>query len=74
VARPAGRQPSELSREDLVRVVERVRDALYRDKHDGTLDPDKTWDADTVEAVAQALVDAGLRPAAPPGGPEGVDG
>ncbi len=61
------REVTDLSREELIRVVERVRDALYRDEHDGALDPDKNWDADTIEAVAQAMIDAGLRPAARPG-------
>jgi hypothetical protein len=62
------REVSDLSREELVRVVERVRDALHRDEHDGTLDPDKQWDGDTIEAVARAVIDAGLRPAARHGG------
>ena len=67
------REVSDLSRDELARVVERVRDALYRDEQDGTLDPDKPWDGDTIEVIAQVLIDVGLRPEAVPGEPDGTN-
>jgi hypothetical protein len=47
---------------ELTRIVNRVRDILYLDT--GGYSPDKQWDAETIEAVAGVIEDAGLAPRA----------
>jgi hypothetical protein len=56
------KQPSELSREELESVVRRVRDILWHDPATGELDPDRSWDVETIECVSGAIEDAGLKP------------
>jgi hypothetical protein len=50
-------QPSELSHERLVALVERIRDAFWPEG-----DPDHEWSADTLDETATALIEAGVRP------------
>jgi hypothetical protein len=56
------KQPSELTREQLEEVVGRVRDILWRDPVTGDLDPERSWDVETIEWVSGVLEDAGLKP------------
>ena len=56
------KQPSDLTREELERIVLEVRDILGQDPVAGRLDPDRSWDVRAIEWVAGALEDAGLRP------------
>lgn len=48
------------------RCLARVRDALWRVDVDGdgasVFDPEKEWDSEVMDEVADALLDAGLRP------------
>lgn len=46
----------------LLRIVEMVQEALWL-QPDGTWDPDKEWDSDIINEVADALIYEGLRPA-----------
>jgi hypothetical protein len=59
------KQPSELTHEELVGVVEQIQQFLYEEiNEEGRMvwNPDKEWDAETLEYVAAVLVDAGLSP------------
>ncbi len=56
------KQPSELTREELERVVLQVRDILWQDSISGELDPDRSRDTGTMEWVSGVLEDAGLEP------------
>jgi hypothetical protein len=56
------KQPSELTREELERMVGRIRDILWRDTATGELDPDRSWDVATIEDVSGVVEDAGLKP------------
>jgi hypothetical protein len=56
----------ELSREQLADIVERIQGMLYLDS-DGTgkgvWNPEKSWDPETLEGIAQTLAGYGLVPA-----------
>ena len=54
------KDPGELSREELIEIVRAVQNTLWPDG-----DPDHEWDAETIEAVARVLSDAGLMPIRP---------
>jgi hypothetical protein len=56
--------PTNLTRQQLVDVVNHIRDILWLDVRGSRewLNPDKTWDAETLEMVAGVLEDAGLKP------------
>jgi hypothetical protein len=56
------KQPSELTREELERIVGRIRDLLLQDPVTGELDPDRSWDVETLEDVSGVVEDAGLKP------------
>jgi hypothetical protein len=56
------KQPSELTREELERIVGRIRDILWKDPVTGELDPDRSWDVATLEDVSGVVEDAGLKP------------
>jgi hypothetical protein len=56
------KQPSELTREELEQIVGQVRDILWLDSVSGALDPDRSWDSETIEWVSGVLEDAGLKP------------
>jgi hypothetical protein len=56
------KQLSELTRAQLEAVVRRIRDILWRDPVTGGLDPDRSWDVETIESVSGAIADAGLKP------------
>jgi hypothetical protein len=53
---------SELTRAQLEAVVLRIRDILWRDPDTGGLDPDRSWDVETIEWVSGVIADAGLKP------------
>jgi hypothetical protein len=54
----------DLSREQLVRIVDHVQQVLYltANGQEMTWNPDKEWDCETIEYVAEAMIDAGLKP------------
>jgi hypothetical protein len=57
--------PEELSREELVQIVGGVQQVLWLDHVEGQgfcFVPDKEWESDTIEHVAQVLADHDLRP------------
>ncbi len=56
------KQPSELTRERLTDIVGRIRDILWLDPVTGQLDPDLSWDVETLENVSGVVEDAGLKP------------
>jgi hypothetical protein len=56
------KQLSELSREQLEAVVRQVRDILWEDPTTGALDPERSWDSETIEGVSGVLAGAGLKP------------
>ena len=59
------RRPTDLTRKELVHIVEQVQRLLYLDTNaagEAVWDPDKGWDSETLELVAAALADAGLVP------------
>ena len=56
------KQPSELTREQLADIVGRIRDILWQDPVTGELDPDRSWDVETIEGVSGVVEDAGLKP------------
>jgi hypothetical protein len=56
------KQPSELTRERLAEIVGRIRDVLWLDPATGELDPDRSWDVETLEHVSGVVEDAGLKP------------
>ena len=65
------KQPSDLTREQLENIVVQVRDILWLDAISGQLDPERAWDSETIEWVAGAIEDAGLKP--DPISPEPMD-
>jgi hypothetical protein len=54
--------PSELTREQLEGIVGRIQIILWLDHRTGVLDPDLSWESETLEYVAGAMEDAGLKP------------
>jgi hypothetical protein len=54
------RNPSALARDELEAIVADVRDVLYLDG--GVLDPDREWDADACQDVADVLHRYGVAP------------
>ena len=62
------KQLSDLTREQLEDIVGQVRDTLWRDPLSGDLDPDRSWDSETIEWVSGVLEDAGLKPDPDPAG------
>jgi len=58
------RTVEQLTKPELVRIVGRVQQVLWLNQDgDGTFwNPDKEWDAETIEHVADALIDFNLRP------------
>jgi hypothetical protein len=64
------KRPSELTREQLEAIVGQIRDILWQDPITGQLDPERSWDSETIEWVSGVLEDAGLKPdPAPPAAP-----
>jgi hypothetical protein len=57
------KQPSELTFEQLEGIVRQVRDILWQDPVTGELDPERSWDSETIEWVSGVIEDAGLKPA-----------
>lgn len=59
------RNVSDLSREELENIVGNVQAILWLDvdRASDNWDPDKSWDSETIEYVADALIRHGLRPA-----------
>jgi hypothetical protein len=56
---------AELTREQLTDIVERIQGLLYLDLDaagNEVWDPDKPWDPDTLDAIAQTLAEYGLVP------------
>jgi hypothetical protein len=58
------KSPRELSREELVHLVDHVQQVLYLDADArGMLwNPDKEWDSKTIDYIAAVMIDAGLKP------------
>jgi len=54
------KNPEELSREELVSIVENVRDILFFE--DGELNRDKEWGVDFLDNIAEILDNSGLLP------------
>jgi hypothetical protein len=54
----------DLTREELAKIVDDVQTILWFDEeHDGPwANPDKEWDAGTIEEVARVLINFGLEP------------
>jgi hypothetical protein len=68
------KQVSELTREQLERIVVEIRDILWREPATGRLDPDRSWTVETTEWVSGVIEDAGLKPdPLPPARPEPED-
>ncbi len=63
------KQPSELTREQLKEIVGRIRDILWQDPVSGELDPDRSWDVETIERVSGVIEEAGLKPDPAPDSP-----
>ena len=53
--------PRYLTHDELVKLVQRLQGILWAGD-DGKPDPDKEWECDTIEHVADALSDYGLQP------------
>lgn len=58
------KKPKDLSKEELVLIVDCVQATLWldTDSKGGFWNPDKEWDSETIEEVARALAASGLRP------------
>ena len=56
------KQPSELTREQLMDIVRQIRDILWQDAITEALDPERSWDDQTIEWVSGVLEAAGLKP------------
>ncbi len=56
------KQPSDLTREELEDIVSQVRNILWKDYSTDALDPDRSWNSETIEWVSGVLEDAGLKP------------
>ena len=56
------KQVSELTREQLERIVVEIRDILWRDLVTGRLDPGRSSSVETIERVSGVVEDAGLKP------------
>jgi hypothetical protein len=59
------KKPSDLTREQLVAIVEQIQQLLYQDLNGAGKafwNPEKIWDSATIEYVAAVLVEAGLVP------------
>jgi hypothetical protein len=59
-------KPSNLSKEQLVAIVEQIQSILYEEEDangEAIWNPDKEWDSDTTTEISQALSRRGLRPA-----------
>ena len=54
--------PSELTREQLERIVGQIPIILWLDNRTGVLDPDLSWDCETIEWVSGVMQDARLQP------------
>ena len=54
----------DLPREQLVELVDHIQQVLYLDADARRMiwNPDKEWDADSVDSIAAAMADAGLKP------------
>jgi len=61
------KKPKELSREELLEIVEDVQAYMFRDiSDDGEfLNPDKEWSPDTLDLISETLNQYGLRPSQP---------
>jgi len=57
-------KPNALDHDQLIDVVERIQAVLWLDmnERDETWNPDKEWDAETIEKVAHVMAENGLRP------------
>ena len=51
-----------LSLTELREIVSQIRDALYKDEYDGSLDPNKHWFGDTFEDISRVIAAYGLVP------------
>lgn len=58
------KHPDELSLDQAREIVRKIRDLLWLDLlHDKeSLNPDKEWDSETLDSVAEVMTEAGLRP------------
>jgi hypothetical protein len=59
------KKPSDLARDELIRIVEQMQAVLYLGLNSVGEDfwnPNKEWDGETIEHVAGVLSDAGLAP------------
>jgi hypothetical protein len=54
--------PAGLTHAELVKLAHRLQGILWGDEDSGKPDPDKEWECDTIEHVADALSDYGLQP------------
>jgi hypothetical protein len=54
----------DLSRDELVQLVDHVQQVLYLDADPRGMiwNPDKVWDAESLDSIAAAMIDAGLKP------------
>ncbi len=53
---------SERTREELAEIVEEIRDILWKDPVTGRLDPQRSWNRETIEWIAEVLEEEGLKP------------
>lgn len=56
------KQPSDLTHEELEDIVLQIRNILWKDYSTDELDPDRSWNSETIEWVAGVLEDAELKP------------
>lgn len=67
------KRATDLSREQLVALVEKVQQALFLEGIEGdddrvrfVFDADKEWDSETLNEIGEAIAEAGLRPEGDP--------
>ena len=64
------KQPPDLTRGQLEDIVRQVREILWWDPATGELDPERSWDVETIERVSGVIEAAGLKPdPVPPASP-----
>jgi hypothetical protein len=58
------KSPRDLSRDQLVHLVDHVQQVLFLDADARGMmwNPDKEWDSETIDSIAAAMIDAGLKP------------
>ena len=53
---------SERTRDELAEIIEEICDILWRDPVTGRFDPERSWNSETIEWIADVLEEEGLKP------------